>query len=135
MYDYGLIKGGSFFGDISLLLNKPNEYSFFYNPHQEKPLQMLKLSAEQFLNICKKYPVEHEIWVERAKKRSEFINNYKILNLLKFMKSIIKNPKLIKQNRLLEMKDKYSLPQRLRFMRDRDIMLNLFKLFVRQYEL
>ena len=33
MYDYGLIKGGSFFGDISLLLGKPNEYSFFYNPH------------------------------------------------------------------------------------------------------
>ena len=38
MYDYGLIKGGSFFGDISLLLKKPNEFSFFYNPHHEKPL-------------------------------------------------------------------------------------------------
>ena len=33
MYDYGILKAGSYFGDISILLNKPNKYSYFYNPH------------------------------------------------------------------------------------------------------
>jgi hypothetical protein len=33
MYDYGVIKSGSYFGDVSLLLNKPEQFSFFYNPN------------------------------------------------------------------------------------------------------
>lgn len=38
MYGYGILRSGSYFGDISILLNKVNQYSYFYNPFQEKPL-------------------------------------------------------------------------------------------------
>lgn len=41
MYGYAKIKGGSYFGDISILLGRANKYSYMYNPHQEKPLQLL----------------------------------------------------------------------------------------------
>jgi len=33
MYDYGIIKSGSYFGDINILLGKSNPYSFFFNPN------------------------------------------------------------------------------------------------------
>ena len=95
MYDYGIIKSGSYFGDVRLLLNKPEQFSFFYNPNQEKPLQMLCISAEIFTQIMRKHPLEHEIWLKRALVRQEMFDNYKSLTLLKYMKTIIKNPLLI----------------------------------------
>jgi hypothetical protein len=38
MYNYGKIKSGSYFGDISILLKKKNTFSYFFNPYAEKPL-------------------------------------------------------------------------------------------------
>ena len=32
LYNYGILKKGSYFGDISILLNKPNEFSYLYDP-------------------------------------------------------------------------------------------------------
>jgi signal-transduction protein with cAMP-binding, CBS, and nucleotidyltransferase domain len=32
MYQYGILNEGSYFGDISTLLNQPNYFSYFYNP-------------------------------------------------------------------------------------------------------
>ena len=32
LYEYGIIHEGSYFGEISLLLDEPNEYSYCYNP-------------------------------------------------------------------------------------------------------
>lgn len=52
MYDYGVIKAGSYFGDISILLNQPNNYAYFYNPHQENALQLLRIKRSDFLDIC-----------------------------------------------------------------------------------
>jgi hypothetical protein len=46
MYEYGIIHEGSYFGDISLLLNEENEFSYHYNPFYKKPVQMLSLDAE-----------------------------------------------------------------------------------------
>ena len=45
LYEYGLIHKGGYFGDISILLDEPNEYSYCFNPFQDKPIQMLAISA------------------------------------------------------------------------------------------
>ena len=52
LYDYGMLSEGSYFGDISLLLNQPEEFSYFYNPYQEKPIMMLAINSAKFLEIC-----------------------------------------------------------------------------------
>ena len=66
MYEYGVLKGGSYFGDISILLNVPNKFAYFYNPHQVKSLQLLRIKRKDFMNILSRFPVEHEIWLKRA---------------------------------------------------------------------
>ena len=38
VYDYSSLEEGSYFGDISLLLNEPNKFSYFWNEFLEKPL-------------------------------------------------------------------------------------------------
>ena len=45
MYEYGLIQEGGYFGDISVLLNRTNEYGYYYNPHTDKPVILLALRA------------------------------------------------------------------------------------------
>jgi hypothetical protein len=134
MYDYGIIKSGSYFGDVSLLLNKPEQFSFFYNPNQEKPLQMLTISAEIFTQIMRKHPLEHEIWLKRALVRQEMFDNYKSLTLLKYMKTIIKNPLLIIQNRNIS-DHRLSLLQRVSALKDKEFKLKLFHLYLRQYDI
>ena len=51
-YEYGVLNEGSYFGDISLLLNEVNEFSYFYNPYSEKALNLLKIEGKTFLKIC-----------------------------------------------------------------------------------
>lgn len=45
MYDYGVVSEGSYFGDISVLMQEPAEFSYMYNPFSGKPLMMLTLTA------------------------------------------------------------------------------------------
>ena len=52
MFDYGILEDGSYFGDISTLLDEPNEYSYLGNPFAQKPLQLLTINTNDFLNIC-----------------------------------------------------------------------------------
>jgi len=52
LYDYGMLSEGSYFGDISLLLKQPEEFSYFYNPYHEKPIMMLAINSAKFLEIC-----------------------------------------------------------------------------------
>ena len=94
MYDYGVINEGGYFGDISVLLNQPSEFSFFYNPHSGKPVMLLSLPSETFMSICDDYPVVKEILVARAHKRKEMFENYKSILLIKYMKTIEKNYEL-----------------------------------------
>jgi CRP-like cAMP-binding protein len=69
MYDYGIIHAGSYFGDIGILLKKKNIFSYFFNPFAEKPLELIKITHATFVQICDKFPVEHEIWEKRARER------------------------------------------------------------------
>lgn len=135
MYDYGVIGKGGYFGDISILLEKPNAFSYMYDPDEtHEPLMLYKIDKADILAIFEKYPLERSIFMERAKKRMEFFDNYKSETLLSFMKGIVKNPTVVRQNQK-QLNRHYSLLQRLRFFKERNVKLTLFKLFLRHYEL
>jgi hypothetical protein len=38
LFIYGILEEGSYFGDNSLLLDQPNQFSYFYNPHAPDPV-------------------------------------------------------------------------------------------------
>lgn len=134
MYGYGILKSGSYFGDISILLNQPNCYSYFYNPFSEKPLQLLKIKRKDFLYICSRYPVEHEIWKQRAQKREELFESYKTLNLLKYMKAILKKPRLIKEINVMY-DGSLKLLNRITSWREQYLKLAMLRHFLFQYEI
>lgn len=92
MYEYGLISEGGYFGDISALLDEPNEFSYFFNPNNIKATLLLEIEAPQFLEICNNHPVAKEILTKRAIVRKEMFQNYKAITLLKYMRAIIKGP-------------------------------------------
>ena len=98
MYDYGIIQKGSYFGDVSVILQKPNEFSYLYDPNygEAKPLYLFRIPAKTFMSLLDRYPLEKENWIERAKKRQDFFQSYKALTLLKTMKSVVKNPAVIR---------------------------------------
>lgn len=77
LFEYAMLGEGSYFGDISLLLKIPNQFSYYYNPALGKPLQVFSVKASIFLELCKNYPQSKEILTERAKKRLEMFNNFK----------------------------------------------------------
>ena len=49
LYDYGILREGCCFGDISLLLHEPEEFSYFYDPYHTKPILMLEVPSAAFL--------------------------------------------------------------------------------------
>jgi hypothetical protein len=60
-------------------------------------------------------------------------NNYKSINLLKYMKAIIKTPSLIKENTFQFKKKKFKLLKRIGFMRNSNLKMGIIKLFYRHY--
>lgn len=97
LYQYAVLQKGSYFGDISILLGKPNVFSYMFNPFQteKKPLMTFRVEKKLFLEIIKEFPYEHENWIERAKNRLVLFENYKSLSLLKMMKTILKDVNII----------------------------------------
>lgn len=47
MYEYGIIHESGYFGDISILLNQPSEYSYYNN--NDSDIVMIALDAKSFL--------------------------------------------------------------------------------------
>ena len=45
MIEYGQLSEGSYFGDISILNDEPNEYSYYFDPFTNKPLEMLEIEG------------------------------------------------------------------------------------------
>ena len=129
MYDYSYLEDGSYFCDISLLLNEPNKYSYFWNEFQEKPLHMLSISATIFLDICNKFPNSKEVLKKTALKRSSMFEHYKIIKLLKYMKTIINNQRIINKFGKMQIIDKVRAHMIQR------INLTLFECFIEHYKL
>jgi hypothetical protein len=88
MYEYAVLGKGSYFGDISILLNQPNLYSYAFNDFQPVSLQLLTISSAEFLQICDDYKFSKDVMTLKAQKRAEKFNNYKTLKLLKYMKTL-----------------------------------------------
>jgi len=97
VFEFGILQEGSIFGDISLLLNIPNSFSYFFNKNNSKPLLLLKIKQRDFVSLCKQHPYTEEKLRELAKKRQMMFYNYKMTVYLKCMKRIIKNPKILYQ--------------------------------------
>jgi signal-transduction protein with cAMP-binding, CBS, and nucleotidyltransferase domain len=66
LYDYGILREGCCFGDVSLLLEEPEEFSYFYDPYHSKPILMLEVPSKKFLEICERYPLAKEVMKMRA---------------------------------------------------------------------
>jgi CRP-like cAMP-binding protein len=66
LYEYGILSDGSYFGDISLLLDQNEEFSYFYNPKTKKPITMLTIEDDKFLEICGKYPISKEALMKKS---------------------------------------------------------------------
>ena len=45
MYEYGILHKGCVIGDISLLMNEANSFSYFFNQKQNKPLILLQIPS------------------------------------------------------------------------------------------
>jgi len=92
LYHYGTVKEGSYFGDISLMLEEPEEFSFYFDPYHTKPILMLEVPSEKFLEICSRYPLDKEVMRQRALDKKQIFQNYKVIMLIKIMKGIFNNP-------------------------------------------
>ena len=106
MYDYGIVSAGSYFGEISVLLDEPAEFSYMFNPHCGKPLMMLTLTSKEFMDIVEKFPEVKEQLTARAIQRKEFFRNYKTITLIRLMRSIIKNPSISIPKKVLKYNQK-----------------------------
>lgn len=95
LYVYGILQDGSYFGDISALLKRSNEFNYMYDPYYHKPVLLLKIDRQKFYELLEKYPGAKEILEERAKKRLEIFRNYKIISMMRYMKYICANPNFI----------------------------------------
>lgn len=61
-FEYGILQNGSYFGDISMFFDEPNQFSYAYSPYQRYPsVQCLAVDNEKFMKICRKYPLSFEI--------------------------------------------------------------------------
>jgi hypothetical protein len=67
---YGDLCDGACFGEISLLCNTPNEYSYFFNERDNKNLFLLEIDSLDFLELCDEYQMSKEIFKNRAYKKS-----------------------------------------------------------------
>ena len=53
MFEYSVLDSGTYFGDISVFLNEPNEYNYCYDPYGDKSIQFLTIDATEFISICR----------------------------------------------------------------------------------
>lgn len=77
LYEYGQLREGSSFGDVSLLLQEPEEFSYFHDPYHIKPILMLEVPSTKFLEICDRYPLAKEVMRLRALDKQQIYQNYK----------------------------------------------------------
>ena len=67
-YKYCTLSEGSYFGEISLLLDEPNEYSYYFNPN-DKSVNLLAINGLSFLKVCENHLLSKELLIKHAKQR------------------------------------------------------------------
>lgn len=87
LFRYTTLSEGSFFGEMSLLGNELNEYSYCYN-YYEKPAVMLFIDGDQFLQICNDHKGESLFLKKIAKHRKSKFNKFKKSVLMSHIKAV-----------------------------------------------
>ena len=95
VHEYGRLHDGSYFGDISTLLDEPNDFSYGYNPFDDRSVQCLALNCEVFLKICRLYPLSYEVMLRRAWNRKKMFENYRSYMLISNTKKIMDKPEIL----------------------------------------
>ena len=62
IHEYATLGEGSYFGDISLLLGEPSEFSYYYDNHTSDPIHALAVDGQVFLDICKRFPLAERVF-------------------------------------------------------------------------
>eukprot|EP00347_Sterkiella_histriomuscorum_P010585 403375714 len=89
IFQYFQFGKGSYFGDSNILNDYFSSYSAFYN-EDEGPLQVLRIKASKFLQICQEFPSSKALLERRATERRVKFRKYKIKSLVKVMKALVK---------------------------------------------
>ena len=87
MIEYGILYEGSYFGDISLLNDEPNYFSYFSDPYSIRPLELLEIDGKCFLELLDSYYLGKKEFMLRLKVREKLFNSYKTICLLEILKS------------------------------------------------
>ena len=136
MLDYGVLREGSYFGDISCLTGKPNNFSYYYNTNQDSQIKnseknslfLISVKTRDFKEIIDNNPIAKEHFEKMAKQREIMFQNFKRRALLKYMKYIAKNPYIINnekyKNRSL------TLLERVGLLREEQIKLKIVNLLI-----
>lgn len=88
-FRYTTLSEGSFFGEMSLLLDEENEYSYSYNFY-EKVAILLFINAQTFNQICNQNKGDAKYLEKIARQRKVKFNKFKKTVLLSHMKAILK---------------------------------------------
>lgn len=87
MIEYARLSEGSYFGDISILNDLPNYFSYYVDPFDNKPLELLEVDKQSFLKLLDWYPLAKHSFKKRLVNREKIFNSYKIMTLLKILRS------------------------------------------------
>ena len=141
LYDYGTLETGGYFGDISCLSGKPNNFSYYYNTNQDSKINvseknslfLISMRSREFKEIIDKHPIAKEHFERMAKQRESMFQSYKRRVLLKYMKYIVKNPYIINNEKYKNRE--LNLLQRVGLLREEQIKLKIVKLLIRQFDI
>ena len=83
---YGTLSEGSYFGDLSVMSNEPNEFAYYIDPYANKANEFLKIDGDVFTKVLNQFPLSKSIFEMRATNRSNIFHSYKTIAILKIMK-------------------------------------------------
>ena len=74
-YSYFHLPEGAWFGESYLLFGLPSSYSYVYEKGQS--VHTLRITAQKFLKICRRYPDSANLLIERGISRRRRFREYK----------------------------------------------------------
>ena len=83
---YGILGEGSYFGDLSVMSDEPNEFAYYVDPYSNKPNEFLQIDGQVFKEVLSSFPLSKSIFERRAQNREDIFHSYKTIALLKIMK-------------------------------------------------
>ena len=128
-FEYGVLYNGSILGEMSLFFDEPNQFCYAYNLYQTGlPIQCLAVDSQEFMRICRKYPLTFEKLLHQAYRRKKVFEKYRTICLLTLMKGVINFNGLFHKIFTDKSNEELSTISQLYFVR-RNIYQSLYHLF------